>query len=318
MTYHRYVDDVLATFPDPERADRFLDHINRAHPNIRFTIEKERDRSISFLDILITRNEQSISTSVFRKACFTGQGLNYFSFCPTNFKLNSCTTLINRAYQICSSWTSIALEFDFLRNFFKTNNYPSYVFDRAVNRFLSNVYKPKIPVPDVPKLVRYLSLPYFGSRTKSFQKELKQIINKAVPFMDLRLVFSNPNKMQNLFKFKDNLPTLMHSGVVYEFTCPNCKLGSGTSYIGSTQRLLKVRISDHLLISHRTNTTVKKEPTAVSEHCNRYKHKSTKDNFKILKSAKTKGDLLISESLLIKKHHPSLNKDVSCLPLYIA
>ena len=55
----------------------------------------------------------------------------------------------------------------------------------------------------------------------------------------------------SLFKFKDRLPSDMTSGVIYLFTCPNCSLGTG-SYIGSTERMLRVRVAGHLDTSHRT------------------------------------------------------------------
>ena len=45
--YLRYVDDILAAF------DNFLEFLNKSHANIQFTIEKQIDRSISFLDVFI-------------------------------------------------------------------------------------------------------------------------------------------------------------------------------------------------------------------------------------------------------------------------
>ena len=106
-SYNRYVDDTLTSFREPQHADAFLTHLNNAHPNIKFTMEKEKSKQINFLDILITRNESTMATTVFRKDCFTGQGLNYYSFCPDIFKLNSCKTLVCRAYKICSSYEAI-------------------------------------------------------------------------------------------------------------------------------------------------------------------------------------------------------------------
>ena len=78
----------------------------------------EVDSKLSFLDILITRNENHVITSVYRKPTFTGLGMNFLSFSPKLFKINSMKTLINRAYNICSDYVSFYNELKFLYNFF--------------------------------------------------------------------------------------------------------------------------------------------------------------------------------------------------------
>ena len=63
--YKRYVDDTFLLFQSKIAAELFLEHANNAHPQIKFTIEHEEDNCISFLDVLITRNERNFSTTVF-------------------------------------------------------------------------------------------------------------------------------------------------------------------------------------------------------------------------------------------------------------
>ena len=117
LFYKRYVDDTFVLFKHQSHATMFLNFINNLHPNIKFTMEIECNRQLSFLDVLITRSDKFI-TEVFRKATFTGLGLNYFSYCPKTFKLNSCLTLLHRAYTICSNWAKFHEEVVFLRNYF--------------------------------------------------------------------------------------------------------------------------------------------------------------------------------------------------------
>ena len=59
-----------------------MGHINSIHPAIHFTIEKERDNNLSFLDMLITRTVQGFSTSVNRKSTFIGEYVNFNSHYP--------------------------------------------------------------------------------------------------------------------------------------------------------------------------------------------------------------------------------------------
>ena len=122
--------------------------------------------------------------------------------------------------------------------------------------------------------------------------------------------------MQCLFRFKDTLPELMQSRVIYKYSCPKCNLGT---YIGCTERLLKVRIDSHRGTSYRTGCTLNvKENSAIRSHCKKCKLDISTKDFKILSRANCSSDLLILESLFIKSHIPNLNSDSSSTPLYIA
>ena len=57
LFYRRYVDDTFCPFDTENVATLFFDYINDRHPNMRFTIEKEIDKKISFLDVLIDNSQ---------------------------------------------------------------------------------------------------------------------------------------------------------------------------------------------------------------------------------------------------------------------
>ena len=131
-----------------------------------------------------------------------------------------------------------------------------------------------------------------------------------------RFCFTNSQTIQSLFRFKDSLPELMQTGVVYKYTCPKCNLGT---YIGSTERLLKVRIDSHKGVSHRTGSLLNvKENSAIRAHSQKCRSKINTNDFKILTKSKNNVDLLILESLFIKSKTPNLNADTSASPLSIA
>ena len=46
--YLRYVDDILAAFDKEQDSLNFLNFLNKRHPNIKFTIEKQINHSIGF------------------------------------------------------------------------------------------------------------------------------------------------------------------------------------------------------------------------------------------------------------------------------
>ena len=313
LFYRRYVDDTFALFRSREAAENFLQHINSLHPNIRFTIEHEHDNKLAFLDILITRTDQGFTTSVFRKKTFTGQGTNFYSSCASIFRLNSISTLLHRAYTLSSNWQIFHKEIMFLLQYFMNNSYPSLLVNKHIRCFLNDKFQPRQLIPTVPKLVMFASIPFVHS-TK-FKLHLQMIINNMFPALDIHLISKNPRTLGSLFSFKDKLPALMRSSVVYSFSCPNCKVGK---YVGATKRLLKVRIASHLGISHRTGCTLKtKEFSNIRDHCQKCKTSFSEHDFDIVAQAPSNYSLPILESLLIKQLVPSLNSQTSSTILYI-
>ena len=51
--YLRHIDDILAAF-DNEQDSLLLNFLNNKHPNIKFTIEKQLNHSIAFLNVFIS------------------------------------------------------------------------------------------------------------------------------------------------------------------------------------------------------------------------------------------------------------------------
>ena len=50
--YFRYADDTIAAFDNEQDLLNFLNFFNNRHPNIKFTMEKQINHSIAFLDVL--------------------------------------------------------------------------------------------------------------------------------------------------------------------------------------------------------------------------------------------------------------------------
>ena len=54
----RYVNDVFATLGKKKQAEKILAFLNNQHPNIRFTIEHEKNKKLPFFDDCVTRSQQ--------------------------------------------------------------------------------------------------------------------------------------------------------------------------------------------------------------------------------------------------------------------
>ena len=315
LFYRRYVDDTFVLFRDESHATLFLDYINNFHSNIQFTKDSEVNHQLPFLDILISRCGNHFQTSVFRKSTFTGLGLNFFSHCPFIFKLNSCKTLLHRTYNLCSNWNRFHEELLVLTSYFAKNCYPSYIFTNITRIFLDNIFHPKLATYDVPKKLVFISLPYMGNFSSVVTKDLTSALSRLYPYVNFKFMFKNPLTIGSLFQFKDALPDLMRSCLVYKFSCPKCTFGT---YIGCTNRLLKVRIDSHRGVSHRTGCNLnKQEISAVRSHCQKCRHSLDYKDFKIIAQSQNRHSLLLLESLCIKQLSPTLNNTTTSVPLHI-
>ena len=76
----RYVDEILAVFDNEQDSLHFLDFISKRHPNIKFTIEKQINHSIAFLDVFISGiNNQNLTLQKYHKSTYTGLFLNIYT-----------------------------------------------------------------------------------------------------------------------------------------------------------------------------------------------------------------------------------------------
>ena len=92
--YYRYMDDII-TIENKNNIDDKLKHINSLHPFLKFTVEKENDGHLPFLDMLLHNVNGNISSSWFRKSTDTGLTLNFHSLAPLKYKKICC-------YRICT------------------------------------------------------------------------------------------------------------------------------------------------------------------------------------------------------------------------
>ena len=74
----RYVDDSFCIIKR-NAVNYFHTTLNSIDPHISFTIEEESDQQIAFLDTLVSRKDNKITISVYRKATNTDRYLDFSS-----------------------------------------------------------------------------------------------------------------------------------------------------------------------------------------------------------------------------------------------
>ena len=138
--YRRYVDDMFLRFDKKDHVKKFLKYLNNRHRNIKFTFEEEQDNKTSLIDISITRVGNELQTSLFRKKTFSGVYLNFNSHLPNMYKKGLIDTLLYRAYNICSNYSSFHQEINYLKTVWQKNLFPLFFIDKCVQKFLNKLF----------------------------------------------------------------------------------------------------------------------------------------------------------------------------------
>ena len=119
----RYVDDTF-TAVHKDGIDDFHEHLNRQNADIQFTKAMEgKNGKIPFLDCLVSRDNNKLKTTIYRKPTHTDRLLDQSSYNPTSHKATTIGTLTRRAQLVCDSPDSLQDETDYLNNVFSKSNY---------------------------------------------------------------------------------------------------------------------------------------------------------------------------------------------------
>ena len=119
----RYVDDVFTIWPHGDcLLEIFYQHLNGQSASIQFTMVREREVKIAFLDVQIERQGTVTQTSVFRKKTHTDRYLDFNSHHPAKVLQGVVQCLRVRAEKVCEEgkrWNEI----QHLRQVFRANGY---------------------------------------------------------------------------------------------------------------------------------------------------------------------------------------------------
>ena len=112
------------------RRSRRIPHINEQNTDIQFIREVEENGKLPFLDCLVSRDDNSLWTTVYRKPTTTDRLLDESSYNPTSHKATTIRTLTRRVQLICNTTDSLS----------DKNKYLDHVFQRkTTTKTSSNV-----------------------------------------------------------------------------------------------------------------------------------------------------------------------------------
>lgn len=174
------MDDTFVIWPhDQDKLEAFHQHLNSQHPQIEFTMEKEEDNKISFLDVAITRKNGNFTTEVYRKPTHTDLYTRYTSHHHPSVKAGTVRCLGLRAEEICDG-ESKEKELIHLRDTFKRNDYLKKIIERNLSRTTPTMReKEGASNTDKSKL---LYLPYLKGLSEKIQRAYWKIASRDLMF----------------------------------------------------------------------------------------------------------------------------------------
>ena len=207
----RYVDDSFTAIHKGE-IDAFHDHLNEKNADIQSTKEIEENGKLPFLDCLVSRENNELRTTVYRKPTQTDILLDESSYNPTSHKATTIRTLMRRAQLVCDTPDSLRDENKYLERVFMKNNYNADFTRR-------NIYRPTDADATNQNLthVTTVTIPYIKGTSETISRIL-QPYNIRVAHKPTR-----PTLRHLLTNVKDRDEPNCRQGAVYKIKCSDCQ-----------------------------------------------------------------------------------------------
>ena len=300
--YSRYMDDVLRDIKR-EKIEEKLAEINNIHPSLTFTIERENQGCIPFLDMMICNREGKLSSTWYCKPTDTGLIMNYHALAPNRYKRSVVSGFVHRIHRCCSNWDNFHQSLERAKKILEKNQYPPAFYDPIIMQTLDKIMElnstsqskesaelreeTKTEDPESPIQKRMLFIQYRGKCTEDYARALHRANAPCMVVMTLR-------------KLKTVLPSLkpvidkpIRSGIVYKIICPRCE----ACYVGQTSRHLITRFKEHVKVNQ-----------PVGKHLEACDSKVNCNDVDILASSSRSEEYLETlEALWIKEEGPTIN-----------
>ena len=174
--YLIYVDDILAAFDNEQDSLNFLFFLNNRHPNIKFTIEKQNNHSIAFLDVFISGiNNQNLTLQTYHKSTYTGLLLNFKSFASFSYKISLIKCLIDRSFKICNNWNSFNNDIENIKSNLIKNAYPPFLIDKVIKKYLDYKFSSTHNQLKDKSDFHYFKLPYIDNLSHHIKIKLSKL-----------------------------------------------------------------------------------------------------------------------------------------------
>ena len=183
--------------------------------DIQFTRQVEENGNLPFLDCLVSRDDNSLRTKVYRKPTHIDRLLDASSYNLTSHKATTIKTLTRRAQLVSNTTDSLSDENKYLDRVFSKNNYNEDFIQR-------NTHRPTTTeANDNATPTTTATIPYI--------KGISENISRILQPLNIRVAhkpITTPRQL--LTNVKDKDAPRNRQGAVYKIDCSDCL----ASYIG--------------------------------------------------------------------------------------
>lgn len=279
--FKRYVDDCLLCARE-EEVETVLNEFNGFHERLQFTLEMEVEGKIKFLDVVLRREDNTITTEWFPKD-IDGRYLDYTSVSPFIHKKNTIIALVDRALKLThAKYRKNTL--NIVKQILANNNYPCFLVEKVIRERLHLMYNSL--QHNTHRINNFVTIPYIHGLGEKLSKYLRN--------HEFKVAYKPVNKIKDILftKTKDPIPKNKNTNVVYEVPCGACN----KSYIGETSQFLTKRLEQHKYNVKTKNIS----GTGLSQHTVEEGHIFDFDKTKILDQISNSYKRLTAETFYIK------------------
>ena len=251
VKWMRYVDDVLVVFSgSKDDIHSFFTALNTIHTNLKFTMEQETNAGLPFLDLYLTRKQNKIVFSIFRKPTTTDHIIPSHSIHPLEHKTSSFHSLLTRLFSVPMNDTNFKKELDTIKVIALRNGYSLEYLKNIYNKISKRITQKHITAlkNDLEKRKEYFTFPYVP--------DLSDKIRQFFKHYKINISFRSPSTLKNMICAVSEPVNLLSFSGVYRVEC-SCN----AFYIGRTFRSIQTRISEHLRLTKSANNLMKLKST---------------------------------------------------------
>lgn len=329
LTFHlpfifQYVDDLILSIPEDKEGE-ILEIFCSYDPHIKFTLEREDNRSVPFLDTRVIRGPDNvIMLDWYRKPTSSGRYINYSSYHTPKMKANVILGMKTRISRVVHPQLRNGALIRF-RDLMQENGYPlpylnKLIFSTPRQQVIGRTNSTTTSAGQDVQTVQAEMSPPVAEDLQRVYGSLPQVVNltdklcRLLGNSNLKIArFSLVNNGIFFTNKKDKTPLLSKSDVVYRLTCNECKL----PYIGQTSTTLKQRIS-----LHKSDSKLRPQRCSLASHVKETGHTIDYDNIKVLEVERNLFKRSFLEMCHISVSENNLNKktdikDLSKIYCYI-
>jgi hypothetical protein len=250
------------------------------------TTELEVNRSIAFLDLKVTvNNENEIEFDIFRKPTDSQLCIRSDSFHHQSHQHAAFHSMFHRMFNIPLSPENFNKELNFIKFTARINGFDEKTLNRIFKKqerkfFLGSVTSLTNVLGD-DEIRSFIGIPYYESLTENLKRKLKKY--------NINVGFKNPGKICDILgTTKDKVEDETKKSGIYLLECDNCD----AKYVGLTKRRIGTREAEHVADCGKPLNP----ESAMAFHCITENHE-IKRGVKLLKEVDEPYKLRVWESL---------------------